>query len=220
MGCPGYASYSIHGNGLVEVNGVVPAFSSESTKARVLEAWDKFGPAISSAAGRYGFPAPWLLGILMQESNGGKLDCSPCSACPARHCSTHLGKTCCAFTIMQFLPTTAAAQGTSIELMMQDDTLAIMTGGKLLSKLLARYNGDIVKAAASYNAGSPVCNNSSTTFGYRSNGDYPMDVVKWANTATNMKLLPNKSLLGVAFVAAGVFTAGIILADIWKPKWL
>ena len=121
---------------------------------------------------------------------------------------------------MQFIPETAAAQGANIEQMMQDDNFAITIGAKLLSKLVNKYDGDIVKAAASYNAGSPVCNGSSTTFGYRSNGDYPMDVIKWSNTAANMKL-PMKSLpLGAIMTATGVFVAGIILADIWKPKWI
>jgi soluble lytic murein transglycosylase-like protein len=218
MGCPGSASYRILGNGIVEVNGSVPTFpAAADAERRLLKAWDRYGSAIQGAALRHNLPPSWLLAILMQESNGGARDCSPCSS---TCCSTHLGRTCCAFSIMQFQPASAEAQGVTIEQMMQDETLAISIGGQLLRRLLDRYEGDFVKAAVSYNAGSLRCG-YSTTFGYYTEGNYALDVVKWSNTAIRAGL-PSASvnIASTLILAASALAAVAIYTGYWSPKWI
>jgi soluble lytic murein transglycosylase-like protein len=212
MGCPGYASYNINGDGTVEVNGQVPAFLVGSIQANsVKKAWKKYGGALQYAAKKYGIPKEWLLGLLMQESLGGTITCSPCtSGC----CSLHLSRQCCAYGVMQFIPATAYANGTSPERLLQDPAHAIERAGHFLKKRLLEVGGDIVKAATLYNAGKLECG-AETTFGYVSNHDYPYQLVKWSNTAKSLGL-QRESLIVPTLAAAGIVTAGLIW---WKPKF-
>lgn len=221
MGCPGSASYQIRDDGLVEVNGSVPTFSARAEQEKLLRTWQTYGGALQEASSTTGVPTAWILGVLMQESRGGELNCSSCSACDPRHCSSHLGQTCCAFSIMQFLPSTAEALGYPIEALMQDDGLAILAGAKLLASNLDRYQGDAIKAFVSYNAGSPRCG-GATTFGYQTNGDYALDVVRWSNTALHMRLPLVRGGGAIPFLLAaiGVAAAGALYKGLWKPRWI
>lgn len=214
MTCPNAASYSIDGDGLVEVNGVQPHFDKDSSQAaRLLRVWAKWGSAIYGSAQRYAVPPEWILGVMMQESGGDPAACSPCGE---KCCGTHLGRKCCAFGIMQFVPTTADQYGTSVEQMLQDPVLAIDIGTKFLRDLLKRYDGDFIMATAAYNAGTPRCG-GSTTFGYVSDNDYSFQVVQWSNTAIKFGL-PKPSIAAPFIATMGLVAAGLIMADVIKLK--
>ncbi len=215
--CPGYASYTILGDGSVQVNGSVPIFSDETSQQRLLDAWDEFGDVITEVAWKYGIPAPWMLGILMQESGGGdpSMVCSPCTgSC----CSEAGGRKCCAFGIMQFTAQTAASFGTSAAALLADDGLAIERAGAFIASIFTKRGGDFVKIAVEYNAGPgglSRCNGGDEIFGYGTNPNYAYRVVRWSNTAIalGLKTFPSRTagfltgLLGAAALAAGAIYA-------------
>lgn len=215
--CPGFASYEILGNGLVQVNGAVPIFS-DSTRIEMLQnAWASYGAVIARVAWNHDVPAPWILGILMQESGGGDpaMTCSPCSA---SCCSEAAGRSCCAHGIMQFTGPTAAMYGTSAAALQQDPALALDKAAEFLSESFRKYDGDFVKMAAAYNGGPGVlskCGGGDATFGYSTNSNYVSLVVKWSNTALSLglKMFPPRKasffagLVGAAALAGGAYYA-------------
>lgn len=213
------ASYTIHGSGLVEVNGAYPVRAGEANRQDVLRVWDKYGSAVSGAARRFGIPKEWVFGILMQESIRGTAKCSPCAACGPKHCETHLGMSCCAFGVMQFTAETARRMGASVDEILRDDTYAIMLGAELLKARLDMYGGDFVKAAAAYNAGGARCGSGDSVFGFATNKDYVIDVVRWSNTAIQMRLPATGSAVTFVIVAASVAAAGAIYTGLWEPRW-
>ena len=213
MGCPGYAAYKIHGNGLVDVNGVLPAFSTDSSQARMLQRiWKKYGTAIQAASQLHGVPVSWILGVIAQESGGNPTACSPCSACAPQYCEEAAGRRCCAFGLMQFTAQTARTFQTSPENILGDATHAIERGAALLSQHLRNQGGDLVKALALYNSGSLRCG-AENTFGYFTNHDYPFQVVKLANTAVQLDL--RNVAPGTTIAVLGLAVAGLIY---WKPE--
>ena len=223
MGCPGSASYRIDGNGLVEVNGLLPTISNAATKQQMADLWGEYGRNIESAARHFGVNPFWLFGIMMVETGWSYPNlkrCSPCSACSPKYCRHYFGKSCCAWSIMQIIEPTANKFGYTIPQIQSDDATAITAGAHIFKYFLDKAGGDLVKAAAFYNGGTGVPCTGQFTFGYRTQGDYPMAVVRYANTAAMMGLPRHKSLLAGVFVAAGVTAAGLILADVWKPKWI
>jgi hypothetical protein len=118
---------------------------------------------------------------------------------------------------MQFTPATALRLGTTVEEMIWHPDIAVMKGAELLRKLLDSYDGDFIKALVSYNAGSLRCSEGKT-LGYHTDGDYPMDVIKWSNTAILLHL-PSSSAAAALILSAGIVSAGLILGDVWKPRW-
>lgn len=218
MGCTGYASYKIHGNGTVEVNGQIPSFLHQRNEVQKLQrVWERHGLAAQVAAERHKIHPAWVLGILMQESGGDVAACSPCSACNIRYCEEHLGRSCCAFGVMQFTGETARAMQSSPARMLQDPVHAVERGAALLRRNLDRTGGDLVKAAALYNSGRLQCG-ADNTFGYVTNSDYPYQVIKWANTASQLNLVA-RSYAGALSAFVVVLVTGLVSTGTWKPKF-
>lgn len=214
MDCP--SSYNIDANGIVRVNGGVPSFSSDAMLQKAKKAWQLRGSDLSVAASQHGVPLPWLFGIMMAET-GGVLDCSPCQgSC----CETH-GKSCCAFGVMQFIPSTARRFGVTPEDLLLNPALSISVGAMLLHDLLSTTQGDLVKATALYNAGSLRCD-SSKILGYYTEGQYSYEVVRWSNTfiqfSAEIGAYPKMGAAAL-ILAGGLVAAGAIYGGFWKPSW-
>lgn len=212
MGCPGSAAYRKLGNGQIEVNGYVPIFRAEYLKEKLRRTWRKFGQEILAAGRAHSVPPAWLLGILMQESSGGEVTCSPCTS---NCCSHHGGRSCCAFGIMQFTEPTAHAFGTNVESLLDNSSHALERAAALLASHLRKVSGDPVKAFTLYNAGRLRCEKPSTTFGYVTNGDYPMNVIRWSNTALSIDLGRPSSVLPI-LVSVGIMSSAYMAAKFWK----
>lgn len=206
MGCPGFASYQIDGDGSVIVNGDRPSFSTQSSQAAELHAaWRRYGSVLQNAADSAGVPSGWLLGIMMVESGGGA---ATCSGCVPGCCTSWGGRQCCAFGVMQMTAPTAAAYGFSVEQVATDAGVATLAAARLLRDLLRRYDGDFVAALAAYNTGSARCTGSGL-FGYASAPEYLRKVVTYSNTAITLRLPPPRGASTVLLVAAAVFGAGM-----------
>lgn len=216
MGCPGSPPYSIHEDGIVTVNGAVPQVSG-SQLSKMQAAWQRWGRAILAAASREQIPPAWLLGVMMQESGGDPTACSPCGG---TCCSSHLGRRCCAFGLMQLIPNTAVQQKSSAEQMLLDPIASLNAGASLLRGLLDKYGWDFVMATAAYNAGTPRCG-ASNTFGYVADGDYSYNVIRWSNAAIRSLELTAPKISAPAVVASmGFVTAALIFTDVLKLKWI
>lgn len=205
--CPGFATYGLLSNGQVEVSGSIPTFSESQRIDPLLTAWERFGPDIVTASGKHGIPVPWLVGIMMAESKGNPRACSPCSICRAELCATGSGMRCCAFGLMQFIEPTARHFGLTPTQMVESPALAIDAAAKLMRNLSEDVTDfDIVRIAAAYNGGFNRCGKEGTTFGWKTNGDYPMVVVKYANTFVDLNLpVPiRNSAIGTFLAVAGV----------------
>lgn len=208
--CPGFATYSNLSNGQVEVNGAVPSFSSAQRVNPLIVAWQKYGRDIARTSRRHGIPAAWLVGIMMAESKGNQFACAPCSLCSASLCATGAGQQCCAFGLMQFIAPTAEQYGATPDMLMRNPSTAIELGGQLVSDLSERVGFDLVRIAAAYNGGLNRCGKSGTTFGWFTNGDYPMLVAQYANTYVNLGLptpLGSSAAVGVFLATVGVGVA-------------
>lgn len=152
----------------------------------------------------------------MQESGGNIHACSPCGLCSSELCASGGGYRCCAFGLMQFIEPVAFDYGTSPDEIMRDPYRAIEAGGALLGDLIDRYGFDLPKIAAAYNSGGVRCGKAGTTFGWRTNDDYPMRVVRYANTATELGLTKSAGAgaavvlaLAGAGVAWGIYTGKV-----------
>lgn len=197
--CPGFASYELDSSGRVYVNGVLPEASGKELQ-NLQDAWKRYGGLVVSAANDYGIPPAWVMGVLMAESAGNPRACSPCAACNPSFCTTAAGQTCCAFGLMQFLASTAKHYGTSAAALLENPALAIDVGANLLADLIDKFGLDLPRVAASYNSGGARCGKEGTTFGLKTEGDYPMKVVKYANSATRLR----------APVAGGALTGFVV----------
>jgi hypothetical protein len=190
QGCPGFASYRDLSNGQVEVSGSIPVFTDPRRVVPLVEAWEKFGSALERAASRSGVPVAWLVGIMMAESKGNPRACSPCSICNPSICASGAGMQCCAFGLMQFISQTANVYGTTPTEIVNNPSKAVEVAGELIADLADRFGPELPKIAAAYNAGGPRCSQAGTTFGWKTNDDYPMVVVQYANTFVELGLAP------------------------------
>lgn len=98
---------------------------------------------IKSAAAKAGAPAQLVAGIMATESGGQ----------PQAHSS-------CCYGLMGFLPATAswvAGRTVTPEELLSNTTLNVELGAKLIRQLLDKYQGNPIKVALSYNAGSVKC---------------------------------------------------------------
>ncbi len=215
MACPNTASYDTTAeHGRIRVNEVFPTWSGSQIREKIQAVWDTWGSEISRATRGTGLRTEWVLGVIMQESGGNTRACSPCgTSC----CSMHLGKRCCAFGIMQFTEATALGYGTTPERMMWDPAHAISVGVRLLRDLYEKNGRDFIKALAIYNSGGLYCG-SPTTFGYRTNGDYILDVIKWTNAAIDMQLAQTSKPALPLLVFAGVTITGLVMTGILKAE--
>ena len=209
--CPGFASYDNLSSGEVLVNGALPLFQEDLRVAPLLEAWQKYGAALSSASKQYDIPLPWLVGIMMAESKGNQRACSPCSICASSLCETAGGLSCCAFGLMQMIGPTARNFGTTPAEILENPLAAIEAACELILVLEDKYGHDLPRIAAAYNGGVKGCGKAGTTFGWQTNGDYPMTVVQYANTFVALGLQPVKGNgLAWGFAIAGLVAAAVV----------
>lgn len=208
--CPGFATYENLNSGEVLVNGQLPVFVEALRIDPLVAAWEKYGAMLQSASKTYDIPLPWLVGILMAESKGNPKACSPCSICKESLCESAGGLSCCAFGLMQMIGPTARAYGTTPADILADPATAIFAASELIVDLEEKYGRDLPRIAAAYNGGIKGCGKAGTTFGWNTNGDYPMVVVKYANTFVSLGLQPKKS----NNVAMGLALMGLAAA-VW-----
>lgn len=104
-------------------------------------------------------------------------------------------KSYCCYGLMGLLPSTAtglAGRSVSPTELLNDPALNVDLGAKLVSQLLAKYEGNIVKATTAYNAGGAYCTpakgcSSVNRWGMRSDCpndvtvDYPGRVIGFSN---------------------------------------
>ena len=85
--------------------------------------------------------------------------------------------------VMQLMPATAKALGADAH----DPQQNIDAGARLLRELLLKYNGDVVKALAAYNAGEPAVDR------YQGVPPYP-ETQHYVNTVVNTYIQSNGDL--------------------------
>lgn len=103
----------------------------------------KWASEISTSAAKHGVSAPLVAAFMATESGG-----NPKAA------------TFCCYGLMGFLPATAssvAERPVGAAELLSDPALNVDLGAKLIRILWDKYNGNVVKMAASYNAGSVKC---------------------------------------------------------------
>lgn len=103
----------------------------------------QWGQDIENAASKHGVPAQWVAATIAAES-GGKQD----------------AHSWCCYGLMGLLPATAssmAGRKVSADELLNQPSLNIDLGTKLLGQLFVKYGGNPIKIPAAYNAGSPKC---------------------------------------------------------------
>lgn len=221
--CPGFATYQTLSNGQVSVNGQVPFVRSDSLVEAVQKAWGMHGSSIARVSAETGVPVHWFVGIMMAESKGNQYACSPCSLCSSALCAEGAGQKCCAFGLMQMVAPTANRYGVTPTQIMESPTQALLAAARYIEALVVLVGNDLVRVAAAYNAGSASlnkCGKQDSTFGWYTNNDYPMEVIRYANTFIGLRLAPvpqSNSMLGALFAIAGLGIAAGIYTG--KIKW-
>jgi soluble lytic murein transglycosylase-like protein len=116
---------------------------------------------VREAAARAGLPAAFVESVAKTESGFDPDAISPKGA----------------IGVMQLMPATAKALGADAN----DPEQNIDAGARLLRELLIKYNGDVVKALAAYNAGEPAVDH------YQGVPPYP-ETQHYVNTVVNTYL--------------------------------
>jgi soluble lytic murein transglycosylase-like protein len=116
---------------------------------------------VRAAAARAGLPAAFVESVAKTESGFDPNAISPKGA----------------IGVMQLMPSTAKAMGADAN----DPEQNIDAGARLLRELLLKYNGDVVKALAAYNAGEPAVDR------YQGVPPYP-ETQHYVNTVVNTYL--------------------------------
>jgi soluble lytic murein transglycosylase-like protein len=119
---------------------------------------------VREAAARAGLPAAFVESVAKTESGFDPAAISPKGA----------------IGVMQLMPATAKALGADAN----DPAQNIDAGARLLRELLLKYNGDVVKALAAYNAGEPAVDH------YQGVPPYP-ETQHYVNTVVNTYLKSN-----------------------------
>jgi soluble lytic murein transglycosylase-like protein len=119
---------------------------------------------VRAAAARAGLPAAFVESVAKTESGFDPAAISPKGA----------------IGVMQLMPATAKALGADAN----DPAQNIDAGARLLRELLLKYNGDVVKALAAYNAGEPAVDH------YQGVPPYP-ETQHYVNTVVNTYLKSN-----------------------------
>lgn len=206
--CPGFAQYEMRRGGVVAVGGTVPKLDKSSGDLQKLKAaWKKFQTPLTRTSKRTGIPAPWLLGVMISESGGNTRACSPCSICSPSLCEQGAGMECCAFGLMQFIGQTARSYDTTPTEIVNNPSKAIEVAGELLADFVKRFGRDLPKIAAAYNGGPGVlskCGKEGSTFGWKTNGDYPMKVLRVSNTAFALGMTSARRSFVPALLLAGI----------------
>lgn len=116
---------------------------------------------VRAAAARAGLPPAFVESVAKTESGFDPKALSPKGA----------------IGVMQLMPSTAKAMGADPN----DPEQNIDAGARLLRELLLKYNGDVVKALAAYNAGEPAVDH------YQGVTPYP-ETQHYVNTVVNTYL--------------------------------
>ena len=121
---------------------------------------------IEQSAADNGVPPAWVAAIMAKET-GGRNVCLDADALPSYkacsppcRCVQNEGA-----GLMATLSTTASmmlGHGVTSQQLLDDPAMAIEAGTRYLAYQLGRYDGDFVKAAVAYNAGSVKCGRGST----------------------------------------------------------
>jgi len=119
---------------------------------------------VREAAARAGLPPNFVESVAKTESGFDPAAVSPKGA----------------IGVMQLMPATAKALGADAN----DPQQNIDAGARLLRELLLKYNGDVVKALAAYNAGEPAVDH------YQGVPPYP-ETQHYVNTVVNTYLKSN-----------------------------
>jgi len=221
--CPGFATYEVLDNMAIQVNGEIPTWEPGSIlEQKLSQAWEKYGAAIAESCSAHRVPAPWLMGVMIVESQGNPRACSPSSYCGTGRC--------CAYGLMQFIDTTARCYGRDLgvssgEDLIDNPDLAIELAARFFADRMYGdtsgcggtriYGFDLPKLAASYNAGSARCTGAGT-FGLYDQHNYSYSVCKGANTALALGIptwgtKPRLAMImGASMIAAGVAAAAVI----------
>lgn len=147
----------------VAVNPVSPsAASGYASYQKVSDAAPitSFDGIIREAAKKYGVPETLVKAVIRQESNFNPSEVS------------HKG----AVGLMQIMPSTAEKLGITPE-SLADPSTNIMGGTKLLSELISRYDGNLYRALAAYNAGSAAVDAARGVPDYPETQDYVKRVI-------------------------------------------
>ncbi len=182
---------------------------------------------IAKAAAKHGVPPQLVAGIMATESGGQQ----------------RVHSWCC-YGLMGLLPKTASEQAgrtVSPTELVEGPALNIDLGTKLLETLWKKYGGNVVKIAASYNAGGPYCSpakgcSTVNRWGLRAdcvNGkavDYSGRVIGFSNAAVKAGVgsgtgavssaKDSTSLWQVLGAAVVVLPVGAIVLGLWKPAAL
>jgi len=132
-------------------------------------------PHIEAAAKKYGIPPAWVAATMAQET-GGRNVClgldnrvcyAPCQCDPGEGAG-----------VMAMLPSTAtilAGRKITSQDLLNDPVLAIDLGAKLIRTNLDLENGEYMRAALRYNAGSVRCGRGSTFIPAAYKGVWPKE---------------------------------------------
>lgn len=120
---------------------------------KAMEQWKK---QIAVAAAKHGVPMAWIAAVMALESGGNATACAP-GGTPyeGTKCNSTEG-----VGLMAMLPSTAsmvAGHAVSARQLMDDPSLSIDLGTKLLRQNLDKYDGSLIHAAVAHNAGSVRC---------------------------------------------------------------
>lgn len=125
---------------------------------------------------------------------------------------------------MQMIAPTANRFGVTPTEIMQNPLQALLAAAGFIEAIVEQVGVDLVRVAAAYNAGVgslKKCGKQETTFGWYTNGNYPMEVVQYANTFIGLRLAqlpPGNSMIGALFATVGLGIAAGIYTG--KIKWL
>lgn len=136
-GCGGTAKARWLPDGRIELQGV----EHNALLPKAVRQWDEL---IVAKAKKYGVPPQFVAGIMATESSG------------QAELSSYAG----AGGLMGLMPNTAswlAGRAVSLDELLSNHDLNVDLGVKLIAYLLKYYNGNIVKVALAYNAGSVMC---------------------------------------------------------------
>lgn len=135
--------------------------ASEETPVKI-EPSTIYDSIIEEAAKKFKIPRSLIKAVIKQESN---YDANAVSKRGA-------------YGLMQLMPSTASALGIDLN-MLSDAKENIFGGSKLLSSLISRYNGDLEKSLAAYNAGTNAVDKADGVPEIAETKDYVSRVLKY-----------------------------------------
>jgi len=218
--CAGGAPYAVLDDLTISVSGRVPTWDIGSAQEKkLLDMWEKWGDAVKPACREARVPVTWFMGIMAVESQGNPRACSPCT--PDLCAFYPRCQPCCAYGLMQFINSTARCYGATGAELLGDGPLAIKVAAKHLAASIygnvgtscapGPYGLDLPRIASGYNCGGARCKGTGT-LGLCGQHDYPMMVVRYANTAERLGIPTWAGALSLAAIGGGVLAVGGLTA--------